>query len=235
MTGYGQFCPVSKATEVIGEKWTILILRELLLGTTRFNDFQRALSRISPTLLTKRLKHLEEKGILIRRKLSGQKGYEYRLTAAGRELGPMIDLLAEWGMRWARGQMTDDELDVEFLMWEIQRRLRTQNLPDGETVICLVFDELAKYQTWWVLVDNDSVDLCTEDPGKDVDLYLTSDVRTIVEVWAGDLDLRKALRDERIKAHGMRHLIRTMPDWFGLCGVSHVRPADAALLREAAS
>jgi len=235
MTGYGQFCPVSKATEVIGEKWTILILRELLLGTTRFNDFQRALSRISPTLLTKRLKHLEEKGILIRRKLSGQKGHEYRLTAAGRELGPMIDLLAEWGMRWARGRMTDDELDVEFLMWEIQRRLRTQNLPDGETVICLMFDELAKYKTWWVLVDNDSVDLCTEDPGKDVDLYISSDLRTMVEVWAGDLDLRKALRDERIKAHGMGHLIRTMPDWFGLCGVSHVRPADAALLREAAS
>ncbi len=235
MTGYGQFCPVSKATEVIGEKWTILILRELLLGTTRFNDFQRALSRISPTLLTKRLKHLEEKGILIRRKLSGQKGYEYRLTVAGRELGPMIDLLAEWGMRWARGQMTDDELDVEFLMWEIQRRLRTQHLPDGETVICLMFDELAKYKTWWVLVDNDSVDLCTEDPGKDVDLYITSDLRTMVEVWAGDLDLRKALRDERIKAHGMGYLIRTMPDWFGLCGVSHVRPADAALLREAAS
>jgi DNA-binding HxlR family transcriptional regulator len=235
MTGYGQFCPVSKATEVIGEKWTILILRELLLGTTRFNHFQRALSRISPTLLTKRLKHLEEKGILIRKKLSGQKGYEYRLTAAGRELGPMIDLLAEWGMRWARGQMTDDELDVEFLMWEIQRRLRTQHLPDGETVICLMFDELAKYKTWWVLVDNDSVDLCTEDPGKDVDLYITSDLRTMVEVWAGDLDLRKALRDERIKAHGIGHLIRTMPDWFGLCGVSHVRPANAALLREAAS
>jgi DNA-binding HxlR family transcriptional regulator len=235
MTGYGQFCPVSKATEVIGEKWTILILRELLLGTTRFNHFQRALSRISPTLLTKRLKHLEEKGILIRKKLSGQKGYEYRLTAAGRELGPMIDLLAEWGMRWARGRMTDDELDVEFLMWEIQRRLRTQHLPDGETVICLMFDELAKYKTWWVLVDNDSVDLCTEDPGKDVDLYITSDLRTMVEVWAGDLDLRKALRDERIKAHGIGHLIRTMPDWFGLCGVSHVRPANAALLREAAS
>jgi hypothetical protein len=147
----------------------------------------------------------------------------------------MIDLLAEWGMRWARGQMTDDELDVEFLMWEIQRRLRTQHLPDGETVICLMFDELAKYKTWWVLVDNDSVDLCTEDPGKDVDLYITSDLRTMVEVWAGDLDLRKALRDERIKAHGIGHLIRTMPDWFGLCGVSHVRPADAALLREAAS
>ena len=235
MTGYGQFCPVSKATEIIGEKWTLLILRELLLGTTRFNDFQRAVSRMSPTLLTKRLKHLEEKGILIRKKLSGQKGYEYRLTAAGKELGPMVDLLAEWGMRWARGQMTDDELDVEFLMWEIQRRLKTKNLPDGETVVCVTFDELTQYKTWWLLIDGDSVDLCTGDPGKDVDLYLNSDLRTMVEVWAGDVDLSKALRDQRIRAHGLRHLIRTMPDWFGLCGVSHIRPADPALLCKMAS
>ena len=233
MTGYGQFCPVAKATEVIGEKWTLLVLRELLLGTTRFNDFQRAISRMSPTLLAKRLRHLEECGIIIRKKISGQKGYEYRLTAAGKELGPLIEVLAVWGMRWARGQMTDDELDVEFLMWDVQRRLQTEHLPDGETVICLVFDELKKYKTWWLLVDGDVVDLCTEDPGKDVDLYLNSSVRTVVEVWEGDLDIRAALRDKSIRAHGPRHLIRTMPDWFGMCLYKEVRPGDPALMREA--
>ncbi len=233
MTGYGQFCPVSKATEVIGEKWTLLVLRELLLGTTRFNDFQRAISRMSPTLLAKRLRHLEECGIIIRKKISGQKGYEYRLTAAGKELGPLIEVLAVWGMRWARGQMTDDELDVEFLMWDVQRRLQTQHMPDGETVICLVFDELKKYKTWWLLVDDDVVDLCTEDPGKDVDLYLNSSVRTVVEVWEGDLDIRAALRDKSIRAHGPRHLIRTMPDWFGMCLYKEVRPGDPALMRQA--
>ena len=233
MTGYGQFCPVAKATEVIGEKWTLLVLRELLLGTTRFNDFQRAISRMSPTLLAKRLRHLEECGIIIRKKISGQKGYEYRLTAAGKELGPLIEVLAVWGMRWARGQMTDDELDVEFLMWDVQRRLQTQHMPDGETVICLVFDELKKYKTWWLLVDGDVVDLCTEDPGKDVDLYLNSSVRTVVEVWEGDLDIRAALRDKSIRAHGPRHLIRTMPDWFGMCLYKEVRPGDPALMRQA--
>ena len=233
MTGYGQFCPVSKATEVIGEKWTLLVLRELLLGTTRFNDFQRAISRMSPTLLAKRLRHLEECGIIIRKKISGQKGHEYRLTAAGKELGPLIEVLAVWGMRWARGQMTDDELDVEFLMWDVQRRLQTEHLPDGETVICLVFDELKKYKTWWLLVDGDVVDLCTEDPSKDVDLYLNSSVRTVVEVWEGDLDIRAALRDKSIRAHGPRHLIRTMPDWFGMCLYKEVRPGDPALMRQA--
>ena len=150
MAGYGQFCPVAKATEVIGEKWTLLVLRELLLGTTRFNDFQRAISRMSPTLLAKRLRHLEECRHHHSQETSGQKGYEYRLTAAGKELAPLIEVLAVWGMRWAREQLTDDELDVEFLMRELQRRLQTEHLPDGETVICLMFDELTKHKTWWL-------------------------------------------------------------------------------------
>ncbi len=234
MTGYGQFCPVAKATEIIGEKWTLLVLRELLLGTTRFNDFQRALSRMSPTLLAKRLRCLEERGIIIRKKLSGQRGYEYRLTAAGKELGPLIEVLAVWGMRWARSQLTDDELDVEFLMRELQRRLQTEYLPDGVTVICLMFDELTKHKTWWLLVDGDVVDLCTDDPGKDVDLYISSSVRTIVEVWEGDVEIRTALRNGSVKTNGSRHLIRTMPDWFGVCLYKEVRPGDPKLMRQAA-
>jgi DNA-binding HxlR family transcriptional regulator len=234
MSGYGQFCPIAKATELIGEKWTLLVLRELLLGTTRFNDFQRAMSRMSPTLLAKRLRHLEECGIIIRKKISGQKGYEYRLTAAGKELGPLIEVLAVWGMRWTRSQLTDDELDVEFLMRELQRRLQTEHLPDGETVICLIFDELTKHKTWWLVVDGDAVDLCTDDPGKDVDLYINSSMRKIVEVWEGDLDMRTALRNGSVKAHGLRHLIRTMPDWFGVCLYKEVRRGDPELMRQAA-
>ncbi len=234
MTGYGQFCPVAKATEVIGEKWTLLVLRELFLGTTRFNDFQRSLSRMSPTLLAKRLRRLEECGIVIRKKLSGRRGFEYRLTAAGRELSPLMEVLAVWGMRWARGQLTDDELDVEFLMRDLQRRLQTEHLPDGQTVICFMFGELTKYETWWLLVDGDVVDLCTEDPGKEVDLYINASVRTIVEVWEGDLDMRAALREERIKAHGSRHLIKTMPDWFGICLYEDIQRGDPELMRQVA-
>ena len=234
MTGYGQFCPVAKATEVIGEKWTLLVLRELFLGTTRFNDFQRSLSRMSPTLLAKRLRRLEDCGIVIRKKLSGRRGFEYRLTAAGRELSPLMEVLAVWGMRWARGQLTDDELDVEFLMRDLQRRLQTEYLPDGQTVICFMFGELTKYETWWLLVDGDVVDLCTEDPGKEVDLYINASVRTIVEVWEGDLDMRAALREERIKAHGSRHLIKTMPDWFGICLYEDIQRGDPELMRQVA-
>ncbi|NQV61337.1 MAG: helix-turn-helix transcriptional regulator [Alphaproteobacteria bacterium] len=225
MSSYGQFCPVAKATEIIGEKWTLLILRELLLGTCRFSDFQRSMSRISPTILTKRLKELEEKGIVLKKRQSGQKGFEYRLTAMGKELEPIIEHVAVWGQRWARGQMSDDELDVELLMWDIHRRILIDNLPDGETVLYFYFSDLEKYQKWWLVITPDDVDLCTEDTGKDVDLYISSDLRTMVEVWQGDRDLKAEMRGERILVTGTKALVRSMEDWFGLCSYADVRPA----------
>ena len=226
MSEYGQFCPVAKASEIIGERWTVLLLRELLLGTTRFNDFQRALSRISPTLLSKRLKELEKKGLIVRKRSPGQERHEYQLTACGRELEPIVKHLAVWGMRWARGQMTDSELDVEFLMWDLQRRLQTTHLPNGETVLCFIFDELKAFKTWWLVASGGDVDLCTERPGKEVDLFINTPVRTMVEVWSGDLDLKKALREKQIRTHGNTHLARTMPDWLGICLYADVRPVD---------
>ena len=226
MSEYGQFCPVAKASDILGERWTVLILRELLLGTTRFNDFQRGLSRISPTLLSKRLKGLEEKGLIVRKRSPGQERHEYQLTACGRELEPIIEHLAVWGMRWARGQMTDSELDVEFLMWDLQRRLQTDHLPNGETVLCFTFDELEEFKTWWLVACEGEVDLCTENPGKDVDLYISTGVRTLVEVWSGDLDLKRALREKLIRTQGNTHLARVMSDWLGICLYADVRPVE---------
>ena len=226
MSEYGQFCPVAKASDILGERWTVLILRELLLGTTRFNDFQRGLSRISPTLLSKRLKGLEKNGLIVRKRTPGQERHEYQLTACGRELEPVIEHLAVWGMRWARGQMTDSELDVEFLMWDLQRRIQADHLPNGETVLCFSFDELEKFKTWWLVVRGEDVDLCTENPGKDVDLYINTRVRNLVEVWSGDLDLKKALREKLIRTQGNIHLERTMPDWLGICLYADVRPVQ---------
>ena len=216
MTEYGQFCPVAKATEIVGEKWTVLILRELLLGSTRFGELQRALSRISPTLLSRRLKMLEQKGLLVRKSPPGQRSAEYHLTACGRELQPLIEHLAVWGMRWARGQMSDDELDVEFLMWDLQRRLKTDQFPGGETVLCFNFEELRKHKTWWMVACDGEVDLCTENPGREVDLYINTSVRTLVEIWHGDIRLSRAMRDEHLRAHGNVRLVRSMGQWLGI-------------------
>ena len=226
MPEYGQFCPVAKASDIIGERLTVLILRELLLGTSRYNDFQRALSRISPTLLSKRLKMLEEKGLVIRKRTSGAKSYEYHLTACGRELEPIIEHLAVWGMRWARGQMTDVELDVEFLMWDLQRRLQTERLPDGETVLCFEFDELERFRTWWLVICQGKVDLCSENPGKEVDLYINSTVRDLALIWRGDVPMAEALRSQSIRTHGNVHLARTIQDWLGVCLYAEVAVAE---------
>jgi len=231
VSNYGQFCPVAKATELLGEKWMLLILRELLLGTHRYCEFQRALSRISPTLLSKRLKQLESAGIIVRKQQQGRKGHNYFLTPAGRELAPIVEQLATWGMRWARGQLDDDELDVEFLMWDIQRRLQTDKLPDGETVFCFIFNGLSTYKNWWLVVSDGEVDLCTENPGKDVDLYVRTTLREMVEIWNGDTDIKAAQRKEMIKTQGSKQLAKTLPDWLGICLYADVRPGDPEMLR----
>lgn len=234
MSEYGQFCPIAKASELLGERWTILILRELLLGTHRYSEFQRALSRISPSLLTKRLKQLEQAGIIVRKLQPGRKALDYFLTPAGKELSPVIENLAIWGMRWARGQLSDDELDVEFLMWDIQRRIQVNKLPDGETVFCFIFDDLKQYKNWWLVIHNGDVDVCTENPGKDVDLYISSTLRTLVEVWEGDIAIKSALRQQLLKTQGNRKLTRAMPDWLGINPYAEIRPGDPRMMKVAA-
>lgn len=231
MADYGQFCPVAKASELISERWTLLIIRELVLGTSRFNDFQRALSLISPTLLAKRLNQLEEGGLLIKKPQQGRRGYEYFLTAAGKELSPLIENLAIWGMRWARGQLSEKELDVNFLMWDMQRQLQLKALPDGETVICFIFNELEEFKHWWLIVSEGKVDLCTENRGKDVDIYVTSTLRTMVDIWLGDLEIKPALRNGQVSAQGSQLLIKSLPDWLGICRFAHIQPEPDSMVR----
>ncbi|WP_417543476.1 winged helix-turn-helix transcriptional regulator [Marinobacter sp.] len=231
---YGQFCPIAKATELLGERWMLLILRELFLGSHRYSDIQRGLSRISPSLLTKRLKELELAGVVVRKSKQGRTGRDYYLTPAGKELEPLIENLAVWGMRWARGQLRDEELDVEFLMWDIQRRLQIDKLPEGETVFCFIFNDIERYNSWWIIVRDGTADLCTENPGLDVDLYIRSSLRAMVEIWEGDLGLKAALQGERVTAHGKKHLAKTMTDWLGINPFCDIRPGDPELTRIAA-
>lgn len=162
----------------------------------------------------------------MRKAQQGRKGYEYYLTPAGKELAPIVDHLATWGMRWARSQLDDDELDVEFLMWDIQRRLQTDKLPDGETVLCFIFDELTTFNSWWLVINNGAVDLCTENPGKDVDLYVRTTSRDLIAIWHGDIGIKQALRGELLKTQGSSMLERTLPEWMGISLYADVRPGD---------
>ena len=245
---YGQFCPISKAAEVLGERWTILIIRELLVGTTRYSDFQRALSKISPTLLTKRLNELVDCGLVLRQfnsapppaatarqretqgKTSGQPRATYHLTPAGEELKPLVLGLGEWGAKWARGQMRDDELDVELLMTEFCRRIDSTKLPADRAVIGFAFPSLPKFAHWWIVFQPDRErELCVDHPRKDVDLQIRTNVPTMVEIWRGDTDLRAATKDGRLQLSGDPALIRTLTSWLRPGMSAHIRPSPHAL------
>ena len=228
MLEYGQFCPVAKTAEILGEKWTLLILRELLLGATRFNQIQRAMSKISPTVLNKRLATLQQHGVIVRGKVPEQKVFEYQLTECGRELFPLVVKMAERDMRWARSTMRDEELDVELLMTDIQRRIDPAKLPRGQTVIKFKFANLKNYANWWIKVVNEDVDLCIDNPGYDVDVFFTSDLRTMTEVWMGDLSLQKAQEDRRLMVNVISPHLRNLKSWFPLYRLANIRPAREA-------
>lgn len=220
----GSLCPAVKAADMIGDKWILLILREFFLGGSRYNDFQRALPRISPTILSKRLKQLEANGLIIKKTGSGEKSKEYHLTTSGRELFPIIDHMATWGLRWARRKISEEDLDVGSFMWDFHRSLNLDELPDGETVFNISFPELSVYNKWWVVAQIDMVDLCTEDPGKDVDLYLSSSLPALAEVWMGDIDIHSAVKSESVRMTGASHLVRTASHWFPKSRYADVRP-----------
>jgi DNA-binding HxlR family transcriptional regulator len=210
----GSLCPAAKSAEIIGDKWILLILRELFLGTTRFNDFQRALPRMSPSILSKRLRKLEADGLVIRRKGSGERTKEYRLTRAGRELAPIVDHMATWGLRWARRRIAETDIDIGTFMWDFHRTANLAELPDGETVLKVKFSDVDELSNWWLIIEEGNVDLCTEDPGRDVDLYVTGPFDQMVEVWMGDVELQKAVADEQIVVSGSSHLTKTIGSWF---------------------
>jgi len=210
---YGQFCPIAKASEVIGEKWTILIIRELLMGATRFSEFQRGLSLISPTLLTKRLDSLAQHGLIVKKKIQNQKGFEYVPTEACQALLPVIRSLGEWGMCWARSSLTERDYDVELLMLYLQRSIVPEKLPGKVTVIRFKFTDVEKYPDWWMLVEGESVDLCNNDPGKDVDIYFTSKLSTLADIWMGENSYRKAVREGALTLMGAPALTDNITAW----------------------
>ncbi|MGH9087098.1 MAG: winged helix-turn-helix transcriptional regulator [Acidimicrobiales bacterium] len=227
MEGYGQFCPVSKAAEVICQRWTPLILRELLVGSTRFNEIRRGVPGCSPALLSKRLKDLERAGVVERG--ASARSATYRLSVAGRELLPVILGLGEWGHRWVRTDYRTEELDPGLLLWDVRRNLDPSGLGVQPVTIQFVFPSLpAKKRFYWMVVDGHDVDLCLTDPGRVVDVTVEADLRTVTQVWMGDARFADALADGSITLRGPSRLTRRIPSWFGQHPrFAQVRPAGA--------
>jgi DNA-binding HxlR family transcriptional regulator len=214
---YGQFCPVAMAAEIVCSKWTPLVLRELLSGSTRFSDLQRGVPRMSPTLLSKRLKELEQAGVISAR-ASGRAGAaEYRLTAAGEDLRDVIMSLGGWGQRWIESSLTLKNLDPSLLMWDMRRNIVPTLVPDRKCTVQFVYPELsAGRNTWWLVIDGRDVDLCSVDPGFEIDLYVSSTLRSMTAVWMGHSTLKSEINAGNITLTGDKAMTRSIHGWLGL-------------------
>jgi DNA-binding HxlR family transcriptional regulator len=214
---YKQFCPVAMAAEVLCTRWTMVLLRELVVGSTRFNDLRRGLPRMSPALLSRRLKELEAAGIVDRVAVDG--GWnEYRLTEAGRDLQPVVMAMGLWGQRWVEAKPSLEKLDASLLMWDMRRNLQPDPLPQTRSVIQFHYtDRPAAEANWWLIVQaEDGVDLCSADPGFEVDLLASATLRTMTEIWMGLTTVEAAGAAGALGLDGDPVLAREMGSWLGL-------------------
>ena len=232
MHGYGQFCPVAVACEVFAERWTPLILRELFLGSRRFAEIRRGIPLISRALLTQRLRHLEDVGVIESQALA--RGREYRLSPAGSEFHDVIEGLGAWGQRWIHGRASAQNLDAKVLMWNLRRRLAVDRLPERRIVVQFDFRGVPAGRGpggYWLVVSRREVDLCLKDPGFGIDLVVTADLTAFTRVWLGDVSFEQAARSQDIRLQGSRDLVRAFPGWLLLshfAGVARPRPARAS-------
>jgi DNA-binding HxlR family transcriptional regulator len=232
---YGQFCPVAQAAEVLTERWTLLVLRELLMGSTRFNELQRGVPRMSSSLLSKRLRELERSDLLTREPLQGERGHAYRLTPAGEALGPLVVALGTWSRDWLKREISAEEADPALLMWDLRRSVRLEKLPQEQVVAFFRFRDAEEgKRAWWLVAHASNADLCFTDPGFGVDLQIDAETRAMAEVWVGKKELGAAMRAKTLRVTGPEHLVRSLPEWIGLSNFAYPDPAAEMAARQAA-
>ena len=202
-SGYGQYCPIARAVDVLGERWSLLIVRDMLVGTTRFNDLARGLPALSRSLLSKRLRQLERVGVV------EHVDSEYLLTEAGRALKPIVFALGEWGAQWRFGDPEPAERDPQLLVWWMHTGLDPSVLPEGRRVLHVRFTD--DPQRFWIVIESGRPSVCLVDPGFDVDVTITADVGSLLQVWLGRLPLQDALHSGSVGFSGPAALTRRMP------------------------
>jgi DNA-binding HxlR family transcriptional regulator len=224
MPGYGQFCPVAKAMELLDERWTMLVVRELLAGSSHFNDLRRGVPKMSPALLSKRLKSLIRAGVVERTDIDGRTTYS--LTECGKELADVVDSLGAWGVRWI-GELGEEDLDPHLLMWDMRRTIPIDAWPRARTTLAFHLDGVApKASRWWLVVASGEADVCDFDPGCEVAGTVETSLRTLTRIWRGDVDWAHAQLDGSVKVSGPADVRRAIPEWVGQATLAAVpRPA----------
>ncbi len=213
MPDYGSYCPISLASEVVADRWTPLILRELVLGNTRFNDIARGMPGISRSLLVQRLKHLERKGVIETWPLPNGRGSEYRLTEAGRDLEAVLLALGRWAVQWMYQELDPGDIAAETLMWWLHRRVATDELPDARTVV--EFDHTAPVRKRiWLVLNRHDVSVCLADPGFEVDAVVRCTTASLARVFSGERSWNQAVRAGDLDVSGRRAVVAALPRWF---------------------
>jgi len=215
---YGQFCPVSVASEIFAERWTPLVLRELILGSTRFNDIHRGVPRMSRALLARRLRELERVGV-VKRNGDG----DYRLTPCGEEFQDIIVGLGKWGQRWT-SRVDRDKLDSVLLMWDMRRRIAQDRLPEERVTVQFDYRGVPPRQrrSFWLVLQRNDVDVCTKDPGFEVQLFIDAELAAFTRFWLGDLTFAQAQLNGSIRLSGERRWARAFPSWLLLSSLADV-------------
>ena len=224
---YHQFCPVARAMELLDERWTLLLVRELVMGGERFNDLRRGLPRMSPTLLSRRLQQLTRAGVVERVEDGAE--VRYVLTDAGRELRPVVEALGAWGTRWI-GELGDADLDPKLLVWDMHRNVDHDAVPGRRTVVRFRFtDPQVVERDWWLVIDRDEVDVCDADPGHPVDAAVTGSLRQVTRWWNGDVAWPVLVRSGDVTVEAPSAVRRALPAWFARSAFADLpRPPAAA-------
>jgi DNA-binding HxlR family transcriptional regulator len=230
-SAFGQFCPVAVASEIFAERWTPIILRELFAGSEHFNEIHRGVPLMSRALLVRRLRELEQAGVITRQALDGKRGHRYHLTPAGEEFGSIVEGLGRWGQRWTV-RVERRNLDAGFLMWNVRRRIALSELPERRVVACFRFTGVPRGyrgpRVFWLLLERSGAEMCIADPGFEVDIEVEADLGTLASVWLGDIAFDAAIASRGIRLMGPRALTSAFPTWLMLSKFAQVpRPSTA--------
>lgn len=212
MSSYGQFCPLVQAAQLLCERWTLIVVRELIAGSTRFNEIQKGVPRMSPSLLSGRLKQLVDAGVVAQ---SGGKGkYTYHLTPAGLELRPIVELFGAWGHRWAPSKLDNIDLDAGLLMWDMRRTVDPTVFPIDRVVVQFEYPDAPRgFREWWLVSENGEIDLCSSDPGYDIDIVIKCSLKTMTQVWICQIRFNDACAAGDIQVSGDSKLTRKLQGW----------------------
>lgn len=225
MKTYGQFCSIARALDLLGERWTLLIVRELLCGSRRFGDLRRGIPRISRTMLSARLRELVDAGVVARD--DGDEGPSYVLSRSGEELAGVVRELGTWGQRWLPRELPREELDVDTLVWDMRRRVDAEALPAAPVLARLeLTDARGRAAVRFLLLRRSEVSLCSVNPGFPEELVVRAPLRILTAWWRGDLSLADA-RSAGMVVQGRREWVRAFPKWFERYAFAAVTPATS--------